>query len=284
MKRILITGKDSYIGTSFEKWVAKDSSKYSVDTLDVRNESWDKKSFLGYDVVFHVAGIAHIKETAGNRPLYYRVNRDLAYRVAEKAKNEGVNQFVFLSSMSVYGLEKGVINESTLTKPKSSYGKSKIEAEVLIERLRDDSFTVAILRPPMVYGKNCRGNYPKLVNLAIKIPVFPRMDNRRSMIYIDNLSEFVKLLVDNKSGGLFFPQNAKYVNTSDLVKKIAELHGKDLLLTKFFNPLLNKINISVFNKVFGSLVYDMKMSEYRDDYIVCDFTTSIVKTEDVRND
>ena len=279
MKNILITGKNSYIGTSLENWLMREPDKYKVDTVDMKDGSWKEKDFSQYDVVFHVAGIAHIKETSDNQDLYYMVNRDLACETAQKAKQDGVEQFIFLSSMSVYGIEKGVINKNTPLQPNSAYGKSKIEGEELINNLQDDSFTVATLRPPMVYGKGCRGNYPRLAGLALKTPVFPKVDNKRSMIYIDNLSEFVRQLMDNRSGGLFFPQNAEYVNTSELVRLIAEAHGKRVVMTKLFNPLLRLLNVSTVNKVFGDLVYEMSMSEYFTKYAMTDFNTSIVKTE-----
>lgn len=279
MKKILITGKDSYIGTSFEKWLSKWPDKYRVDTIDMKSDTWRDNDFSGYDVVFHVAGIAHIKETSDNQDLYYKVNRDLAYETAHKAKQEGVEQFIFLSSMSVYGIENGVIDKSTPLRPNSAYGKSKIEAEELINKLQDDSFTVATLRPPMVYGKGCRGNYPRLAGLALKTPIFPKVENKRSMIYIDNLSEFVRKLVDNCSSGLYFPQNAEYVNTSEMVRLIAEAHGKRVVMTKLFNPLLSLLNLSTVNKVFGDLVYDMSMSEYKSDYRICEFRETIKKTE-----
>jgi nucleoside-diphosphate-sugar epimerase len=279
MKRVLITGKNSYIGTSLENWLMREPDKYKVDTVDMKDRSWKEKDFSSYDVVFHVAGIAHIKETSDNQNLYYKVNRDLAYETAQKAKQDGVEQFIFLSSMSVYGIEQGVIDKNTPLTPNSAYGKSKIEAEKLINKLQDDSFTVATLRPPMVYGKGCRGNYPRLVGLALKTPIFPKVDNKRSMIYIDNLSEFVKRLIDNRSGGLFFPQNADYVKTSEMVRIIAEVHGKRVVMTKLFNPLLRLLNVSTVNKVFGDLVYDMSMSNYVSDYRVCGFRESVKKTE-----
>jgi UDP-glucose 4-epimerase len=279
MKRVLITGKNSYIGTSLENWLMREPDKYEVDIVDMKDMSWKEKDFSEYDVVFHVAGIVHIKETSDNHDLYYKVNRDLAYETAQKAKEDGVEQFIFLSSMSVYGIENGVITANTPLNPKSAYGKSKIEAEELICKLQDDSFIVATLRPPMVYGRGCKGNYPRLVGLAIKTPVFPKVENKRSMIYIDNLSEFVKKLIDDRSAGLFFPQNAEYVNTSEMVKLIAKVHGKRLKLTKLFNPLLKILNVSIVNKVFGDLVYEMSMSKYNFNYTIIEFDNSIKETE-----
>ncbi|PRY82681.1 NAD-dependent epimerase/dehydratase family protein [Alkalibacterium olivapovliticus] len=132
MKKVLITGKKSYIGTSVENWIMKEPDNYHVDTIDMRDGLWKEMDFSKYDVVFHVAGIAHIKETSKNQGLYYKVNRDLAYETAKKAKENGVNQFIFLSSMSVYGIDSGYITKFTPLRPKNAYGKSKVEAEKLI--------------------------------------------------------------------------------------------------------------------------------------------------------
>lgn len=279
MKNILITGKNSYIGTNLEKWLAKYPEDYEVELISLRDSSWERRDFSQYDVAYHVAGIAHIKETPENKELYYEVNRDLAYEIAKKAKREGVKQFIFLSTMSVYGMETGIIHENTPLEPKSNYGKSKLEAEKLIKSLEDDVFKIAIIRPPMVYGKGCKGNYPKLAKLAKITPIFPDINNQRSMIYIDNLSEFVRLLIDNNENGLFLPQNDEYVKTSEMVKIIAEVHGKRVRLTKLFNPLFKLFNISVINKVFGDLVYKKNFSKYRNTYSTNSFLDSISLTE-----
>ncbi|NMM65098.1 NAD-dependent epimerase/dehydratase family protein [Clostridium sp. P21] len=256
MKKILITGANSYIGTSFENYVKQWSDEYTVDTVDMIDGTWKTKDFSRFDVVFHVAGIAHIKETKENAELYYKVNRDLVYEVTKKAKSEGVKQFIFLSSMSVYGMETGVISKNTVPAPKSNYGKSKLQAEELITPLQDSTFNIAVLRPPMIYGKGCKGNYVRLEKFALKSPIFPDIKNKRSMIYIDNLCEFVKQIIDDESNGLFLPQNEEYVCTSDMVKEIAEAHGKKIYMTKLFNPLLRVLKVSTVNKVFGDLMYE----------------------------
>lgn len=256
MKKILITGANSYIGTSFEKWLEQLSNEYKVYTVDIKDDTWKEKDLSKYDVVFHVAGIAHIKETKENASLYYKVNRDLVYEVAKKAKADGVKQFIFLSSMSVYGMETGVISKDTVPAPKSNYGKSKLQAEELIEPLQDSTFSIAVLRPPMIYGKGCKGNYVRLEKFALKSPIFPKIENKRSMMYIDNLCEFVKQIIDYEGKGLFLPQNDEYVCTSDMVREIAEANGKNIYMTKLFNPLLRVLKISTVNKVFGDLVYE----------------------------
>ena len=282
MNKILITGLNSYVGKSLEKWLENYPDEYVTESISLRDNRWRERNFSEFDVVFHVAGIAHVKETKENESLYYKVNRDLAYEVAKKSKNDGIRHFIFLSSMSVYGLENGVINKKTSLAPKSNYGKSKLQAEELIKELANDAFRLAIIRPPMIYGKGCKGNYTRLAKLAIKTPVFPAIKNKRSMIYIDNLSEFIRVIIDNSESGLYFPQNKEYVQTSNMVQLIAEANGKSLRTTKIFNPIFSIINSSVVNKVFGDLVYEKNLSQIcnKNYSNLVDFEQSIRLTED----
>ena len=258
MKKILITGANSYIGTSFEKYIRDNyPDEYIIDTVDMKEDHWREMSFARYDSVFHVAGIAHQKETKKNAPLYYTVNRDLAIETAKKAKQDGVKQFIYLSSMSVYGMDTGVITKDTVPNPKSNYGMSKLEAEKEILKLQNASFKLAILRPPMVYGDGCKGNYQTIVKLIKKFPVFPRVKNQRSMVHIEVLSNFVKNLIDSQACGLYFPQNEEYIETSKLAKEIAVNLNKKV----YFSALLG-ICVSILKpfsktarKAFGSLIY-----------------------------
>lgn len=278
MKKILITGANSYIGSSFENYLNKNyNSCYQIDTLDMINESWKNFDFSSYDVIYHVAGIAHIKETKDNKDLYYKVNKDLAIEVAKKAKQENVKQFIFLSSMSVYGIEKGFITKDTTLNPKSNYAKSKLQAEEVLKSLQTKDFKICIIRPPMVYGKDCKGNFQSLIKFAKKLPIFPKVKNNRSMIYIDNLSEFVKLLIDNSEEGLFFPQNNEYSNTSYLVKLIGQSMNKKVRLFIGLGWLikLSSLVIKKLTKAFGSLCYDMKLSEYKQNYALSSLEESI---------
>ena len=286
MKRILITGKDSYIGISFEKWVNQWPEEYHVDTLDTKRD-WQSYDFSPYDVVFHVAGIAHVDAKADMEDLYYQVNRDLTIEAAQKAKAEGVEQFIFMSSIIVYGDssklgEKRVITKDTIPIPTNFYGNSKLQAEQGIQPLQDEHFKVVILRPPMIYGKGSKGNYPKLARLAQKTPIFPDIENERSMLYIENLCEFIRLMIDNEARGIFFPQNEEYIKTTELVKTIAEVYGKKMRLTKVFNGLIRwgSKKVLAINKVFGSLVYEKEMSDYQDfKYCRSNFKQTIKKTE-----
>ena len=283
MKKILITGADSYIGISVEKWLMREPEQYKVDTIDMKDGSWKKKDFSNYDVVFHVAGIAHVSSDPKMEDMYYKVNRDLTVETAKKAKAEGVNQFIFMSSIIVYGDSSGskrVIDRDTVPTPSNFYGNSKLLAEEGIKDLKSDDFKIVVVRPPMIYGKGSKGNYPRLAKMAQKIPVFPDIDNERSMLHIDNLCEFIKVMIDNEESGLFFPQNREYVNTSEMVKLIAGVHGKKIWMTRVFNPVLRLMfGIGVVNKVFGNLVYDQEISKYKQDYRIRDLKQSIIETE-----
>lgn len=262
MKRILITGKGSYIGTSFIKHMEHYPEEYQVDELDVRGEAWKNFDFSKYDVVLHVAGIVHVKETKENRNLYFRINRDLAVAVADKAKSCGVGQFIFLSTMSVYATDIQHIDADTKPSPSNSYGKAKLEAEDMILSMLTESFSIAVIRPPMVYGAECKGNFRKLVKIAVLSPIFPDVKNYRSMIYIGNLCRMLAYIVNNKRAGIFFPQDMEYVCTTQMVKLIAEASGKRIHTTRIFNGLIRKLSkhVRIINKVFGTLIYGEDLS------------------------
>jgi len=291
MKKILITGANSYIGMSFENHLKQWPDRYQVDTVDMVGNAWREKSFSGYDAVYHVAGIAHSdygKISQERAELYYRVNTHLAVETAEKAKADGVKQFIFMSSASVYGEsapigKDKVITRSTPVSPVNSYGDSKVQAEKGIQPLQDENFKVAVLRPPMIYGRGCKGNYSTLTKLAKKLPVFPYVDNQRSMLYIENLVEFVRLVVDNEEQGIFWPQNNEYTNTSEMVKMIAQVHDKRVVMVKGLNWALKLMShvTGLVNKAFGSLCYDHEMSRYKQDYCVMNLEDSIRETEEV---
>jgi UDP-glucose 4-epimerase len=223
-----------------------------------------------------VAGIAHSdsgKITEEKKALYYKINTDLTVETAQKAKADGVRQFIFMSSAIVYGDSAPVGQSKMITKdtpvsPANCYGDSKVQAENGIRPLADDGFKVVILRPPMIYGKGSKGNFPLLVKLANKLPAFPKVSNQRSMLYIGNLVEFVRLMIDHEENGVFWPQNAEYSNTSDMVRQIAAANGRKLLLVPCLTWLLKLAShaTGLVNKAFGNLSYDQSMSQYPTEY------------------
>ena len=292
MKNILITGAGSYLGGSFERYLGQWPDRYQVDTVDMVDGSWREKSFAGYDSVYHVAGIAHSDHgrlSEAQTQLYYRVNRDLAIETAEKAKKDGVKQFIFMSSVIVYGESapighNKIITRDTPVAPYNAYSDSKYQAEQGILALQEDGFKVVILRPPMVYGEGCKGHYPMLSKIARRLPLFPWIPNRRSMLYVGNLMEFLRLMVENEEQGMFFPQNGEYSNTSELVRIIAKLHGKKVFLVKHCGWALKILShvTPLVNKAFGSLCYARDMGLYRENYNRYSLEESIIKTEGIQ--
>lgn len=260
MKRILVTGKGSYIGTHFIDELSNYPNQYQVDELEMRDESWKQYDFSVYDVVYHVAGIAHMKEVSENEQLYYQVNRDLAVEVASKAKEAGVSQFIFMSSMSVYGLNtsKEFISKTTTCRPNTYYGMSKYQAELQLKELEDDLFKVCIVRPPMVYGDKAPGNLGKLMKAVRKFHVFPTIRNQRSSITIEKLVSEIKKYIDGNQQGLFLPQNDEYMCTYEMVKNQMKSENIKVIYISIFNPMIRLLigKVGVITKCFGDLMYE----------------------------
>lgn len=284
MKRILITGKDSYIGLNFKKYLEQYPNDYYVEELDVRDDTWKNYDFSTFDVVYHVAGLAHSTPDESQRELYYRVNTDLTYEVALKAKESKVKQFIFMSSIIVYGSgtigEDRVITKDTTLTPDNFYGDSKKQAEIKIKPLEDENFKIVIIRPPMIYGPQSKGNYPLLAKFAKKTPIFPTLKNQRSMLFLGNLMEFIKLMIDDEERGIFLPQNEEYVSSYELIKIISQINNHKIWFTGLFNPFIRLLNKQVYiNKVFGNLTIDKELSRYKDNYNIYTLEESVRLTE-----
>lgn len=258
MKRILITGADSYVGTHIEAYLGQFPAQYAVATLPMQGHTPDEYDFSGADAVIHVAAIVHRKETKDTQPLYDAVNCDLAAAVAEKAKREGVKQFMLFSTMAVYGLIEGTITKETAVDPKTQYARSKLAAERSIAPLADDAFCVTILRPPMVFGPGAKGNPARLMKLAKRLPFCPDFENRRSMVSIDTLCNAVRSYIDAPRSGICFPQEPTPVSTADLIERMMREQGKTPRRSKLLNPFIRAARkwTTAGKKAFGDLIYE----------------------------
>ena len=298
-KKVLLTAEHSYVGNAFATYVEEHySENFDIDFISTRSDAWKEKDFSSYDVIFHVAGLAHAD--VGNvaeevKAQYYKVNTELTVEIAKKAKAEGVKEFIFMSSMIVYGDSapygvKKVIDKHTVPKASNFYGDSKLQADVAVREMGCDTFKVIVIRPPMIYGKGSKGNYPVLAKLAKMLPVFPDVDNERSMLHIDNLSEFlcqVMLVEDIKENEVvLIPQNSEWTRTSRMVQKIAEVSGKKIKKMKILAPAVvtaskvpGKIG-GLTNKAFGNSCYSLAISKYAGiDYQKVSLCESIKRTE-----
>lgn len=273
LKRVLITGANSYVGTNVEKWLMKEPDKYYVETIDMKDPNWKNFDFSKFDVVFHVAGIVHVRETQKNRKLYYLINRDLAIEVSNIAKNSHVKHFILMSSMSVYGIYSGAITKDSYAQPKSHYGKSKLEAEEAILKMKSNEFIVTILRPSVIYGFNSPGNFSKLIKIAKIMPIFPLVYNNRSMLYIDNFCLSLLKVIDRSMDGVIIIQNSYVMCTSSLVSQIRKVLNKKTYESRVMGFFIkNLLFFRFFKKVFGSLYYS------------CDTNNLVIENEVAFND
>lgn len=262
MRNVLIIGKNSYIGQSFQKYVESNNT-VSIHLVSASNGDWMYEDFSKYETVLHLSGIVHIKEKDMNADLYEKVNHQLAVDIAKKAKDNHVKQFILMSTAAVYGSNVTRITKDTVPNPTTYYGKSKLAAEQDIMKLKTDNFRIAIVRPPMVYGEGCNGNYIKLQKLAKITPIFPNIHNKRSMIHIDTLCEFLLFLIKNECCGCYHPQDKDYVDTCNLVINMRKQMGKKTLVIGIFNSfiyLLGRRNNSI-HKMFGDCFYNNDIAD-----------------------
>ena len=281
MKNVLITGANSFVGTNVEDWLNQKHEQFNVDTVATRNNAWKHVDYSKYDTVFHVAGIAHVDPKPEMAPLYYQVNRDLAIEIAKWAKDHGVKQFIYMSSRIVYHASKdmkpNITSPETKPEPNDFYGDSKLQAEKGLNELACDTFKVAIIRPPMIYGPGNKGNLPRLAWLAQRIPIFPAWHNKRSMIHVFNLAEFIKQVIIRELEGTFYPQNAEYADTVEIVRCFAKEHGHKIWVTKLLNPFvwIASFFLPPIPKMFSDSYYIMEMSQYDFNYHVISFEESL---------
>ena len=281
MKKILITGAGSYVGESVRRYILSTSSDFQIDAVDTMGDNWKKADYSQYDVVYHVAGIAHVNADPKMEALYYKVNRDLTIEVAKHAKAAGVKQFIFMSSQIVFhesqSLKTEVLTAQTKENPNGFYGDSKLQAELGIKPLEDENFKVCILRPCMIYGPNAKGNFPRLAKLPCKTPIFPCWHNKRSMLYIDNLAEFVKQAVLRELSGTYYPQNRELADTVEIIRFFAKAAGHKVWITRLLNPFvwLGSFVLQPINKMFATYYYAPEMSKMDFDYQLVSFEESL---------
>lgn len=283
MHKILIIGKGSYIGESLKKWLNKSGEDYYAEIVSSLNKDWMRVDYSAFDVVVNCAGIAHINNMREDmRKLFYSVNCDLAIEIASYVKKCSISHYIHFSSMNVYG---DYVDESCDIKmpvPTSFYGDSKLQGDIGIQKLADERFKIAVLRPPFVYGKGCKGNYNTISRLAKLIPLFPNYKNKKSMIYIDNLCEFIRMVIDNDLDGYLTPQNKELVSTADLVRVISSQAGKRIWFTSIFNfmiPVIKRTRVG--KKAFADDFLPLERSSYFDfKYCIVEFSESVIRSEE----
>jgi UDP-glucose 4-epimerase len=284
MQRILVTGKSGYLANHIKQWLGK---AYKVDLISLKNNDWKSTSFENYDCIIHTAALVHEKKRKYSKEDYIKINTDLTKELAGISKAKGVKHFIFISSSEIYGgkqsmFKSHVIDKNTVPNPKTNYGISKYMAEQQLKNLESDSFCITIVRPPMVYGHDCPGNFlRRLIYITEKVRIVPKINSKRSMIYVDNLCECIRLIIEKKVSGVINPQNQQYVSTTEMSKLIAKYSNIKVHLSTVMIPFVYAASLLIpkFRTAFGNEYYEMDLSQFSDGtYCVVDFEQSVQKT------
>ncbi|MEW6551050.1 MAG: NAD-dependent epimerase/dehydratase family protein [Campylobacterota bacterium] len=255
--KIIITGASGFVGSYF---INKYNKKYDIKTFSFLKDDINTLDCSGVDVVFHLSALVH-QMGGASVDEYERVNVTQTLKLAKKAKESGVKHFVFMSTVKVYGEEtNSVYTEHSECHPEDEYGKSKLIAEIELQKLENDDFRVSIVRTPIVYGYGVKANIKSLVKLVNKIPILPfgGIENRRSIVYIGNLCHLVDEVIQQNQSGIFLASDDKPLSTSKLIELIAENLEKKIYLIKipFFETLLKLLKPSFHKRLYGSLEVD----------------------------
>lgn len=259
-RNILITGANGYIGSHL---CAQLGQQHHIHPISLRQTP--KPDLTGVDTLIHLSALVHGKGEQ-SEDAHQRINTEQTLTLAKTAKEAGVKQFIFFSTMAVYGGHGSLDSDSPLTEqspcqPTSAYGRSKLQAELQLKTLMDDHFKVAIIRPPMVYGKHCPGNMARLAKLASLSPILPfgNQTNRRSIVSIENLVRFTQQITEQQVSGIFLPQDPEPQTIKQMAAGLAQAKQKKCLfipLPLWLLKTLEKISPRIVQSLYGSLYYD----------------------------
>ena len=260
--KILITGTNSFVGRNFIQY----SRFRDIEEISLLDNKPEDINFGKYNIIIHLVAIVHQKKTIPENQ-YFIINRDLCLKVAELAKNAGVKQFIFLSTVKVYGKfisGSEPWNEKSLCRPEDAYGKSKYEAELSLRKLSDENFTVSIIRTPLVYGEDVRANMLSILKLINRTHILPfkNVENRRSFTGAENLVSFIDRIIEKRASGVFIAMDEKAISTSKLVKMISENLDKKIVLFKIPDFII-KIGMAVLPGIFDRLYGSFEMDNSR---------------------
>jgi nucleoside-diphosphate-sugar epimerase len=269
MKRIAVTGTTGFVGKRLMEY---DKELFELIPLDLRDQNITTIDLTGIDAVVHLAGKAHQMEPIEDK-VYFDVNYELTRSLAEQALKQQVKQFVYISSTKVYGDDvKEVLNEQSVCTPSDAYGASKLKAEQYLLSLQSSAFNVAILRPPLVYGPEVKGNMLRLLHLSNKqypLP-FGKTNNKRSMVFLDNLIELINAIINKEASGIFVAGDKEPLPTDMLVQLIRnELGIKNGLISipLFLRAMVKKIKPGLYTRLFGSFVVDNQMTNQQLNFV-----------------
>jgi nucleoside-diphosphate-sugar epimerase len=283
---ILVTGASGFVGRALAKVLCLGHTVYGSSRRSdaempagVHKITWDHSSDIQvnlppFDTVVHLAARAHIMRDAARDPLsaFRAANVDQTLSLARLAVNHGAKRFVFVSSIKVNGestLPGQPFSDNSLPSPEDPYAISKWEAEQsLLQIGREHGMEIVIIRPPLVYGPGVKGNFASMIRwLRRGIPLpFGSIDNKRSLIALENLIDFIALCADsekspNAANQIFLLSDGEDVSTTELLQKISMAYAVKPRLIPIphawlrfaLEPLGNR---GLASRLLGSLVID----------------------------
>ena len=266
MKKVLITGASGFIGSFLQEHL----SGYEISTLSLRDPKWKNKP-IDADVVIHCAGLAHVSSKISEEK-YKEINSDVAFEFASFAKSNNVKQFIFLSTILIYGTGHiGEINPNTLPNPQSLYSKSKLNAEIRLQLLNDELFTISTIRLPLIYGANAKGNLRTILSWAPYFFMFPEMNNKRTYLSLNDLTQSISKIIEVNLSGIILIGEEKPVSTFQIIKAVRGRKNKNLFKFNFFNLLIKRIRTR--NQLIGKIFGD---DYYKEDYLTIAINRSIL--------
>ena len=259
MNKILITGSTGFVGQklckklildnySIREAVRSNSEKrldkreiFNIGDID-KSTNWSA-SLKDIDCVIHCAARAHVmnENKLDTLATYRKVNVDGTRNLAEQCAKAGVKRLIFLSSIKVNGEKTKAsfsFRHDDNPKPEDAYGITKWEAELALQQVsKKYEIEIVIIRAPLVYGPNVKGNFLKLINLAsyrIPLPI-SKVNNIRSFVSVENLIDLISCCIKHPAaaGKIFLVSDNKDMSTPELIKKIGKAMGK----SQFFIPL-----------------------------------------------
>jgi nucleoside-diphosphate-sugar epimerase len=268
-----VTGASGFIGSSLCAHLLENHHNLKCSVRDLKKSTLQKKDNLkivvdgnihqkndwleflsGTECIIHCANLTRtIKKK--DEFILNEVNVKATENLAKQAAVNGVKRLIFLSSVKVNG-ERTVKSSSfkfnDFPQPQNAYGISKLEAEQALWKIsKQTGLEIVIIRAPLVYGENVKGNFLSLLNLIDKgIPLpFAGVNNLRSFVGLDNLIDLIICCIDNPkaAGQIFLVSDGEDLSTSDLIKKIAEAMGKTprlfslpIFILKFIGRIIGK--------------------------------------------
>lgn len=275
--KVLITGSNGFLGNIiYQKLksscdvntLGRRNSDYCVDLSSANSINFTQK----FDLVIHAAGKAHfIPKTSIDNDSFFNINVQGTKYLLESLKSSGIpKQFVFVSSVSVYGLNKGIlINENADLKAEDPYGKSKIEAEAVVQKwCNENKVLCTILRLPLIVGPNPPGNLGKMIS-GIKKGYYFNIaggNAQKSMVLAEDIANFI--IDASMVGGIYNLTDGYHPTFNELSQVISFQLGKvgvynlPKSLAKIFaftGDIFGKLfpfNTNMYNKITSTLTFD----------------------------